>query len=118
MFHTSDLPPILLFAHAVLCGRDLDECELAFARLCKEDLEAAIHLADMLVLAIPHTAPIWQAIIEYEGEGRTLTSKEWQAKRQMQNGDVDRQSGPAMGGTDAVDTAGGIAERMGWAREL
>lgn len=105
MRHNTDgLPTILLFAHAVICGRDLDECERAFAGLCKTDLEAAIHLADMLVLAIPHTAPIWQAIIEHVGQESPT--------------DIDRQSGLAMGGTDAVDTAGGIADRMGWARGL
>ncbi len=96
-----ELPPILLYAHAVLCGRDMDECERAFAALCKEDLEAGIHLADMLVIALPHTASLWQAIIENYSRESTAT-------------DIDRQSGLAMSQDDTLDTARGLADHMGW----
>ena len=102
MSHGSDeLPPILLFAHAVLCGRSVDECERAFAGLCKEDLEAAIHLADLLAIALPHTAPLWRAIIDHYSQEPAAT-------------DVDRLSGLAMSDNDTRDTAGGLAAHMGW----
>ena len=105
MKHTEKLPPILLHTHAVLCGQDIDECERAFAALCKENLEAGIHLADLLVIALPHTASLWEAIIEHHSQVPAST-------------DIDRQSGLAMSKDDMLDTARGLADHMGWLREL
>ena len=94
---------ILSITHAVICGRSIDSAEMAFATLCKVDLEAAIHLADLLVLASPSSASLWQAIIDH------------MAKEHPQSEDSDeRQSSPAMSAEDTRDTAGGLAEHMGW----
>ncbi len=105
MKHTEKLLPILLHTHAVLCGQDIDECERAFAALCKENLEAGIHLADLLVIALPHTEPLWKAIIIQEKQNRTDGYK---------STDIDRQSGLAMSKDDTLDTARGLADHMGW----
>lgn len=99
--HIDDLPPILMFTHAVLCGRSVDECERAFASLCKTDLEAGIHLAGLLVIALPDTAPLWEAIIGHYSQESTPT-------------DIDRKSGLAMSQDDTRDTARGLADHMGW----
>ena len=94
---------ILSITHAVICGRSIDNAEMAFATLRKVDLEAAIHLADLLVLASPDSAPLWQAIIDH------------MAKEHPQSEDSDeRQSGPAMSDDDAQDTARDVAAHLGW----
>ena len=92
---------ILSIAHAVICGRDPGSAEMAFSALCTVDLEAAIHLADILVLACPSSAPLWQAIIDHMA-------------KEHPNMPDDRESGPAMSADDTLDTAGSIADHMGW----
>ncbi len=98
---------ILGITHAVICGCSLEEAEVAFGTLCREDLEAAVHLADILVLASPDSAPIWTAIMEH-------MAKEHPNESLGDPCDADRQAGPAMSDDDTRDTAGGLAEHMGW----
>lgn len=95
------LPNILRLAHAIIGARSLQECEYHFAALCKEDLEAADHFAVVLVDALPHTAPLWQSILEHM-RGRRSTVIDWQAA-----------AAPILA-CDAVDTAHNISENMGW----
>ncbi len=100
MEHGND---ILRVTHAVICGRSIEEAERAFATLCTVDLEAAIPLADLMVLASPGSASLWQAIIDTR------------AKEQPQApSDIDRQAGPALSDNDDSDTARALAAHMGW----
>ncbi len=94
---------ILSITHAVVCGQSVEESERAFAALCQVDLEAAIHLADLMVLASPSSAPLWQAIIDH------IAKEHPQAPD-----DIDRQSGPAMSDDDTSDTARALSDHMGW----
>ncbi len=94
---------ILSITHAVICGHSLEEAEVAFATLCTVDLEAAIHLADLIVLASPSSASLWQAIIDQAAN-----------EKPQATGDTDRQSGPAMSADDTRDTADDLAAHMGW----
>ncbi len=94
---------ILSITHAIICGRSLEEAEVAFGALCMADLEAAIHLADILVLASPNSAPIWTAIMDHMAK-----------EHPSEPSSTDRQAGPAMSDDDTHDTAGGLAEHMGW----
>ena len=92
---------IMSITHAIICGLSLEEAEQAFSMLCTVDLEAATHLADIMVLASPDSAPIWKSIIDH------------MAKEHPRMTD-DRESGPAMSADDTRDTAGGLADHMGW----
>lgn len=103
MKHVHHRTEILRLAHAVLCGQSLDEAEMAFVKLCTADLEAAIHLADLIVLANPGSAPLWQAIIDHMAKEHPQTTR-----------DIDRQSGVAISADDTRDTAGSLAAHMGW----
>lgn len=94
-------PRLMELAHAVLCSDDLREAERAFAALAVEDLDAATHLAIVLVRCIPHTAPIWVAILEgAKQEVGPNFQREYKAFR--------------WGQRDAMDTADELAPRMGW----
>lgn len=96
---------ILSITHAVICGRSLEEAEVAFGALCMEDLEAAVHLADLLVLASPNSAPIWMAIMKHMAKKHPP---------EPGSSDTDRNDGPDLSDDDTRDTASGLAEHMGW----
>ena len=103
---------IMSITHAIICGLSLEEAEQAFSMLCTVDLEAATHLADIMVLASPDSAPIWKSIIDHMAKEHPRTYNEW-ASTQSKMTD-DRESGPAMSADDTLDTAGNLADHMGW----
>lgn len=57
------IPLVMQLAHAVLCARDLDEAQVAFAALCEESLVAAAGTAAIMTEALPATEPLWAAIL-------------------------------------------------------
>ena len=92
---------IMSITHAIICGLSLEEAEQAFSMLCTVDLEAATHLADIMVLASPDSAPIWKSIIDHMAKEHPRMTE-------------DQESGPAMSAEDTLDTAGNLADHMGW----
>ncbi len=121
---------ILSITHAVICGRSLEEAERAFGVLCRTDLEAAIHLADILVLASPTSAPIWTAIMEHMAMHKEGSEHPTPARGHVASFDdgfcccnvgtgghcstCHEKSGPAMSVDDTRDTADDLAAHMGW----
>lgn len=94
---------LFVLAATVLNARSTQEGEAAFALLCMENLEVAEHLAAVLVAAIPESDSLWQKPLEL------ARSTQQDAKDAAQ-----RQSGPPMAKGDDVDTAAGLAARLGW----
>ena len=55
---------LIALALHVLGARSHEEAETAFALLCIEDLPTARHLATFIECILPHSAPVWAAIID------------------------------------------------------
>lgn len=91
------VPIIIRLAHEFFACNSIEACEQALARLCEIDIRLAGRLADVMNAAIPSSAPVWAAILEH-----------------AQDDEVDRPSGPPLTEGDAVDTARGLMQEMGW----
>jgi hypothetical protein len=92
-------PDILTLLHAVSCATSIDEAKIAFALLAAEDLQAAKGLAEVLIRAIPQTAPVWAAVLDGAREQGVTRAKPKSFR---------------WGQRDAQHTADKIAARMGW----
>ncbi len=80
--------------HHIFYAADVEEAQIAFALLAGENFEAAQGLAIALEYALPHTAPLWAAILEYAN--------------------IHRKEAFDWGRGDSEDTANEVSRRMGW----
>lgn len=91
---------IVRLIQAIVSPPDADAGIDAFMRLCVIDLEVAEHMAEVMAAAFAGTERITKPILEGVREG------------------IDQQSGPPLSADDDKDTAAGLAERMGWTKEI